>query len=458
MQQSSQVDIKEYIEIFFRRKWLFIVPFSLIFIGSVVASFLLPKKYEATSIILLEGERVIEPLVEKLAISPKVRDQLNTLTARILTWPRLAELANKMNLTKDIKTQLEFEKFLLDFRKHIKVTMKFKDLIYVSYQGKSPYVVKAVTTNLAQMFIDENIHFKSEGAKSAIDFIQNQLGVYRKRLEESGKRLGEYKIEAELEETTKQYELLKDQLSHHKEVIVSEVKKEQNPIISQLTDRLAKLETQLTTLLVDSKEDHPLVIELRREIKKVKEKIDTEMQKTIVSSETSEANPIYRGLEQKLKELGLVKNSLRQRLREIKKHGLSKYKKGSITDHELSALDRDARVNEQIYAMLLQKLETARISQKLEDAERGKKFRIIEPARLPLRPVKPSKKKIAFLGLVLGSMTGFGLIFLFDYIDHSFRSIEDAKAFLNIPYLGVTSKIVVAKDYKKEKETYDKEN
>ena len=451
MQQNTQMDVREYLEVFFRRKWLFIVPFMLVFTGFIISIFFLPKQYEATSIILLESEGIIDPLVKNLAISPKMGTQINTLTARILTWPRLAELVAKLKLTKDIKTQLEFEKFLLSFRKRINVKMRLKNLIYVSYEGEDPYLVKKITDNITQIFIDENVHFKSEGVESAINFIQDQLKVYGKDLEKSEKKLSEYKIKAELDEVNKEYKIIEEQLAQHNETIVSEVKREQNPLVRQLTGRLAQSQAQLTQLLIDAKEDHPLVIELNEEIKTIREKINSEMEKTVVSSETSERNPIYQSLKQKLKELELTRNGLKRQIRDIRKYGASKYKKGSVTAAELSALDRDSRVSEKIYGTLLQRLETARISKKLEEAEKGKKFRIIEPARLPLKPIKPNKKKIALLGLFLGTMSGGGLVFLFDYMDHSFRKIEEVKEVLKIPYLGVTSKIIIAKDYKKSR-------
>ncbi len=449
MQQTTQMDVREYLEIFFRRKWLFIVPFVLISIASIVSIFVIPKEYEATSIILLESEGIIDPLVKNLAISPKLGRQVSTLTARILTWPRMVELVTKLNLTKDIKSQLEFEKFLIGFRKRISVKMKLKNLIYVSYQGEDPHLVKKITDDVAQMFIDENVHFKSDGVESAIEFIQDQIKLYGKDLKDSEKKLSEYKIKAELDEVNKQCRMLEEQLAQHKETIVSEVKREQNPLVRQLTARLALLEGQLTGLLVDAKEDHPLVVELNEEINSVKKRIDSELEQTVVSSEVSGTNPIYQSIKQKLRELQLTKSGLRQQLKRIRKHGPTKYKKGSVTAAELSALDRDSRVSEKIYGTLLQRLETARISKKLEEAEKGKKFKIIEPARLPLKPIKPNKKKLALLGLFLGTMSGGGLIFLFDYMDKSFRKIEEVKEVLKIPYLGVTSKIIIAKDYKK---------
>ena len=56
-----------------------------------------------------------------------------------------------------------------------------------------------------------------------------------------------------------------------------------------------------------------------------------------------------------------------------------------------SVLARDMRVNENIYNMLLQKLETAKITQRLEASKEGTRYTVIDPPRLPLTPSKPKK-------------------------------------------------------------------
>jgi capsular polysaccharide biosynthesis protein len=92
--------------------------------------------------------------------------------------------------------------------------------------------------------------------------------------------------------------------------------------------------------------------------------------------------------------------------------------------------------------MLLERLETARISEQLEDSENKTKFKIIEPARFPLKPVKPNKIKLGLMGFMLGAMAGFGCIYLVEYSDQSFKEVGELKAFFDIPVLGAISKIV----------------
>ena len=120
-------------------------------------------------------------------------------------------------------------------------------------------------------------------------------------------------------------------------------------------------------------------------------------------------------------------------------------------EQELARLTRNRQVNEEIYAMLLERLETARISKQLESSENKTKFKIVEPARLPLKPESPNKLKVNLLGLVLGGILGVGSIYFVEYTDHSFKNAEDLKSVFNLPVLGSISKIVTEQDLKRKK-------
>jgi capsular polysaccharide biosynthesis protein len=116
-----------------------------------------------------------------------------------------------------------------------------------------------------------------------------------------------------------------------------------------------------------------------------------------------------------------------------------------------SVLARDMRVNENIYNMLLQKLETAKITQRLESSKEGTRYTVIDPARLPLKPVKPNKLKVIFLGLFLGTCSGAGFVFGREFLDQSFLDIQDAKQTLDLPILGGISRLTTQEEIDREK-------
>ena len=379
-----EINWQDYLRIFLRRKNFFLLPLIILFSVTIIVSFFLPKAYEAKAVILVEEGKVINPLLKNLAVSTTVSERLHLLREEILSWPRVVQLVEELGLNKNKNSPLEFEKLIADIRMRISVNMKGNDIITISYSDRDPAITQKVVNTISDIFIRRNLSTQSEESNTAIDFIKDQLATYKKKLEASEGALRKFK------ET---YGL-------------------QMPLAAQINTGLARLEAELTTLLVDSTEEHPRVKELRGNIQSLKEKRAQQVRQAaeIATVDTK-------------RYIEIAESVPRQ-------------------EQELARLTRDTEVNEKLYAMLLERLETARISQELEDSENKTKFKIIEPARFPLKPVKPDKIKLGLMGLLLGAMAGFGCIYLVEYNDQSFKGVEELKSFFDLPVLGAISEIV----------------
>lgn len=451
MNSQLPMTIRDYLTIFFRRKTIFFSALGICLLGTAFYLLTTARVYQSYSLIYIQGTELLNPLLHDMAVTTKYSELLKTMKEQVLSWPRLVNMTEALKMAPHIKTPLEFEQYIIALKEKIAISMYGTEIIRISYEDQDPYLTKQVVDYLTQSFIDESVQLKTEEVIKAIDFIRQQLDVYRGRLESSEKDLGEMKIRSGLETVEKQRLLVKEQLSKHEKVVVSEIKKEQDPNVRELSAHLADLERQLSRWLIDSTEDHPTVKELRKQIKFTKEKLDIELgkNKSFNIEERAAINPIYADLEQKLKELELKRNELLQKAEEIKEKS-KKYRLQTVSDQELAALDRDARVNEQLYSSLLSRLESARLSQQLEALDKGTKFKIIEPSRLPLQPVKPNVLKIIFLSLVLGLGSGFAGIYLLEQMDHSIRTVEEAKSIFTRPLLGAISKIELEEEQMKK--------
>lgn len=106
---------------------------------------------------------------------------------------------------------------------------------------------------------------------------------------------------------------------------------------------------------------------------------------------------------------------------------------------ELARLSRAVANAEEIYLMLQKKLEEARISTAMEVERIAsiRNIRVVDPAVIPLRPVRPKKLLNIILGCIIGMVGSLGLAFFAEYYDHTLGSPEDVKRYLNLPVLGV---------------------
>ena len=99
---------------------------------------------------------------------------------------------------------------------------------------------------------------------------------------------------------------------------------------------------------------------------------------------------------------------------------------------EIDALNNKITVEEETYAMLLRQYEEARVA----EAMRASSITVVEPAIEPEVPSKPRKRLNIMLGALVGLAGGTGLAFLFENLDTTLYTTEQAKAIAGLPILG----------------------
>ena len=400
--QEVQRSPLHYVKVFFRRKHIIMIPTVIGLLMGTAVGFLLPKTYESSTVILVEEGRVINPLIQGLAVSTSLADRLRTLREQILSWDRLVQLTKRLDLAKGIKSQWDFEKLIHLLRERIIVGLRGPNLILISYQDNNPARTQLVVKTVTDIFIEENIAMQNRETESAIGFINDQLKVYKRKIKES---------------------------------------------------ELAQREDELKSLLTDSTEQHPRVKELRAEITRLKKEVETGDFEVKAPQDTT--NPLVTRIQEEIgriqaggRDPAVVPSPLQENATQPAAVGASQDKLYNLVllDQLSTVLAKDIRVNEQIYNMLLQRLETAKITRRLEASQEGTRYTILDPARLPLRPIKPSKILTAILGLFVGAMVGVGIVFSVEFFDRSFVSVEEAKAFLEGPILGAISRITTQEE------------
>jgi hypothetical protein len=84
----------------------------------------------------------------------------------------------------------------------------------------------------------------------------------------------------------------------------------------------------------------------------------------------------------------------------------------------------------------------------MEKKQKGEKFQILDPARMPEKPVFPNMKILFFLTLVCGINIGIGLVFVLEFLDTSFKSPKDIESYLGFPVLA-TVPLIANPKYKR---------
>lgn len=393
----------EYLKVVFRRKWYLIIPSFIGLTSGIVACFLLPPTWESSTIILVEEEKIINPLIQNLAVSTTAAQRMQSIREIILGWNSLVELTKKLNLASNIQSQAGYENLILGLRRNISVQMRQSNVIRIAYEGKTPQETQLVAKTLTDILVEKNMQSQTKETDIAINFIKEQLTIYKRKIKES---------------------------------------------------EIAKLNDQLKTLLQDSTEQHPIVKELRGKIAIAKKELESG-EYEVKADDQSINNPTREALKQELdklinKEVSSATSSTAYAAEPEHDANSSIYKL-LLMDKVDSSLARDMNVNENIYNMLLQKLETAKITQRLETSREGTRYTVLDPPRLPLKPIKPQRPLVALMGLFMGAMSGVGLVFGREFMDQSILDISDAKQALDLPILGAISRITTQEEIEKER-------
>ena len=387
-----QADIRKYLQIYFRRRFLFLYPFVLTVFIMVVLSFVLPKAYVSSSVILIEEGNIINPLISGLAVSTRASDRFINLKEQILSWKSLTELTRRLKLDTEVKSQFEYEKLIKGLMNNIIVEPRGSQLVVVSFKGRDPKKVQLIVKTLTDIFILQNQQAQTKETDVAVSFLEDQLRVYRYKIKE---------------------------------------------------DEINRLTAQLDNLLVDATLEHPLVASLKERIAKARQAlnnddVDINWQSRRAEKE-KEKEKVYRLILSELK-----KDSDSETIPSVAK-GLNK-------EQAAEGLPLDTSINENIYTMLLQRLETAKITKQLDNFKEGTRFTILNPPRLPLRPDNPDPVNFLLMGIVLGCAVGYGFVFLAESLDMSFKNIDDAKVELGLPVLGTITTIITVKEFNKKKQ------
>jgi polysaccharide chain length determinant protein (PEP-CTERM system associated) len=207
-----------YFKIGLRRKWYMIIPLIL----SVAISFgvykYLPKTYRASTLILVQPQRVPENYVRP-TLTESVAERLNNISHEILNRTRLERVIKEFNLYPDMVVhELPMEVIVDKMKAKIEVRVQRQNAFSISFEGTEPGTVMRVTNKLAGMFIEENLKFRESRVEGTSEFIGRELQTMESNLKKREEAVRRYKeknmgqLPGQLEANLRIFDRLQQQL------------------------------------------------------------------------------------------------------------------------------------------------------------------------------------------------------------------------------------------------------
>ena len=482
------------IEPILRRRWFLIIPIMLSLIAGIALVIKLPKIYSASTLILIQPQKVPDDYVRSI-VSTDIDSRINTISQQIMSRSNLEKVINEFNIfSEPSQADIFMEDKIERMRSWISVDLiregrgRPADAFSISFKGEDPQLVMRVTNALATFFIDENLKVREAQALGTSDFLDDELNDIRAKLEKQEEALKNYRsrymggLPEQLQTNLRILEGLQLQLNMKNEslryaknnlILVEQqtaldkqaqgLSGEGNDetIVVQVSEdefRLEKMKDELAQLELSYKERHPDIIKLKARIAEQEDVLSKERAQPakapnrVVTTDPNQMRLISETGCRDLKERDELKLQIAKLESEIQKaeEQIQYYQKmveeTPNREQELLSLNRDYQnIKESYNSILSRKLESD-IAVNMEKKQKGEQFRILDSAKVPMRPSEPDMKKLFIMVIGAGIGLGAGLIFLFEYLDTSFRKPDDLEAYLEVPILCTVPRLIHARE------------
>src|ERR1019366_141914 len=196
---SEGPDLQNYLGLARRRYLHFLVPFFIGWAVVWVASWVLPPRYQSSTLILVE-----QPTMPKDYVTPNVNDdlqeRLQSITQQILSRTRLLHIIDQVALYTNDRTKVSPDEKVERMRKDIGIelvrdTRNQITAFNVSYTAGNPRVAQEVTSELTNLFISENLEVRQQQSEDTTQFLETQLEAARKTLADQEDKIRQFKGE-----------------------------------------------------------------------------------------------------------------------------------------------------------------------------------------------------------------------------------------------------------------------
>lgn len=362
-----------------------------------------------------------------------------------------ADAARFENTAKPELTEEQMGRLTRAFLSRIKVKRLGRTyIVSVSYTSSNPNSAARVTNEIADAYLVDQLEAKYQATRRANTWLQGRLGELQTKVQETERAVELYRAEnnlvgpkgqspydAQLTKLNEQLILGRvrmnenlDKLKQARQVLEAKGKLStidavaQSDVVSKLRGQLAVVAQQEAELITRFTPAHPKVINKRGERKDLEHQIEREAKRIIENLEND-----YKFSRRRVA-------SLEQSLTQLKQK-TSGARSASI---RLRELEREANANRTIYEAFLGRFKETSQQETLRTAN----SRVIAKALPPTFASHPKKKRTLLLALIGFSALGFGLAYLLEQMDSSFKTSSQIEEILNVAHLTSIPKLLAA--------------
>jgi polysaccharide chain length determinant protein (PEP-CTERM system associated) len=479
---NRELTMQDYVAMLRRRAKVILIPALMAPLAGYLASYAFPAKFTSQSVVLVEGQKVPESMVQPV-VSEDLTARVSTLQQQVLAESKLRPLVERLFPQKN---PAEVGAMIDTIRANLAVESVPSDLLaigssakgkkpntspfpgfYVKYTAPGPREAQLICNELTTMLVDENSHQIAEAAEGTSEVLTRGIEDAKNNLDGMDAKLAEFKkqyvgqlpgdeennlkiltgLNSQLDANTQTLNRAQQDKSYVESVLAQQVtawKSSQNATSPEvLQKQLSELQTLLLTLKSKYTDDHPDVIKTKADIEGVRKKL-ADINKASASPDDSTDKgsaiepPEIRQLRLQLHQYAdLIAAATRdqKRLQQEISGYQSKVSLSPAVEEQYKQLTRDYDNALKSYQDLLAKKSSADLTVKMNNQAVGERMFPLNPADFPDSPSFPNRLFFALGGLAAGLAVGAGIALLLELKDNYIRDERDAEAVLELPTL-----------------------
>ncbi|MBP7516551.1 MAG: hypothetical protein KA768_01840 [Desulfobulbus sp.] len=480
MDSKQRQQLKKYVDLVLGR-WQLIVGCLLLGVGTGLVFYLtIPKSFQSTSVLSYEQQQINPTKMDPEQGRNRLQEAVATLQEMVTSRNSLEKVITQFDLYPEQRKKLPIEDVIEIMRRNISIVPATKgDVFSVSFQGPSPDKVMKVTNALAALFIEENLKYREERATETSKYTQDELDMAKKVLDAKEQVMRDYKLKyynempeqragnlERLNSLNEQSQKLQESIHNLERTKI--MAQEQINMMQRLAatrssleqamsagtgpaagapvsdaDRLEQLRRYYDTLLIKYTDKHPEVRRTKQLIEQLQARVGTGQESGRPPAGAGGAGSAQLADSMEMGRLQIQIGEYDASLRQMRTQlaalpaEIGKYQAWieatPVREAEWSALTRDYNELRRHYDELVARNLQAQSTETLERKQKGSKFKIVDPARLPDKPFKPNFLKIFLAAVALGLGLGLGVTLALDFVDTSFKDPLELEEYLGVP-------------------------
>ena len=485
--EEDTIDLREYWSIIRRHIWGILSLSLLLCLLAFVIIFSLKPIYEAHTTILLESQEAnVVSIEEVYGINSKNMDYFYSQIEIIKSRSIAEAVVKKLNLEKhpefdpaqqekpffsfnimaflqeflpesmkqpvkkltdEEKQRRIFDDIVAQVMSQLSITEHKKSLVLtISFNAYSPKLAAEVATEIANAYINNGFEANLEMTEQAVGWLNERLSGLKNNLTEAEQVLNAYRsrenlLDVQGIETIAAREL--ETISKH----LSEARRERTKLQSiyyqiQRAKKSGSIEKYEaisgilnSTAVQHAKDNEHDAQNAIAELSKRYGNRHPTMQAAKANHEKAKNSylkllkSVSRGIESQYRAVKANEVALEKEQRRIK----GEIRNINSKSFKVTELTRNVETHKQIYETFFTRLKETSETSGMKTAN----ARIIDVAIAPEFPIKPRKKLIMLITLILGLALGILLAFMKDSLNNTIQSVEDIDKKLHVPFLGV---------------------